>query len=220
MSKTILTIDTVSNPSCLGLVKGNQIIAQKNINRNQISKEELSLHLNELISNNLDSPKNIDAIAIIIGPGSFTSLRAGLSLAKGITFAVKKPLIAISTFYAMVVAYQYENSTEFEKLIPLVDARKGRFFKSEYSKSADKMGDPELVDLSYLHSIKAKNSIVLPLTGIKLEDFDSTPPLQYKTIQLLPIHVSMAAIQKGEFLFNEKEIAYLEPDYLVNNYKK
>jgi len=204
MSKLILTIDTVSPTSSLGLVRGEETIDQIFFESKRENKEELSYHLNQLINKNLKAPIEIDTVALINGPGSFSSLRAGLALAKGLTFAINKPLVGLSTFYAMVHAYKYDIGRTFEKLVPLVDARKGKFFKAAYNKHYELIEKEELIFFDYFHSIDNKeNSIVLLLNGINVDDFDSTP-LHYKTINLLPI----------------QQIAYMEPKYLVNNYKK
>jgi Inactive homolog of metal-dependent proteases, putative molecular chaperone len=63
---------------------------------------------------------NIDAIAVSKGPGSYTGLRIGVSAAKGLCFALNKPLISIDTLTA--IAHQITTETGY--IVPMIDARR------------------------------------------------------------------------------------------------
>ena len=69
------------------------------------------------------TPKDIDAFAITAGPGSFTGLRIGLSLAKGLCFAHKTPLVSLSTLEAMALACGKKGI-----IVPALDARRGEVY--------------------------------------------------------------------------------------------
>ncbi len=221
MSNIILTIDTVSSPASLGLVKKSEIISQSFLELKKGEKEELSHHLKELINSHLESINEISGVAVINGPGSFSATRAGLALAKGITFAIKKPMVAVTTFDVMVSAYLQEKELYYENIIPLVDARKGRYFKAVYNKTGEMTEEPELIDSSYFNTNfeTSREGIVLLMENINECKLNSYP-LLHQTIQLSPIHISHAATSKGNFIYNEQDIAYLEPFYIVNNYLK
>lgn len=75
---------------------------------------------------------HIDAVAVSLGPGSYTGLRIGLSLAKGLAFSQKIPLIGISTLQIMAVKAMF-SSMDWqgdEILVPMVDARRMEVFTS------------------------------------------------------------------------------------------
>jgi len=73
--------------------------------------------------------KNISAIALSIGPGSFTGLRIGVATCKGINLALGTPIVAVPTLDA--IAYNFINE-ETELLCPLIDAKKNKIYSSFY----------------------------------------------------------------------------------------
>jgi len=83
------------------------------------------------------APRELDAIAIGAGPGSFTGLRIGMATAKGIAFAAGKPLWAVSSLAALA----YPTAREFaaasppapaQLVIPVLDARRGELYAGAY----------------------------------------------------------------------------------------
>ncbi len=84
--------------------------------------------------------KDIDKIAVAIGPGSFTGVRIALGIAKGLAMALEKPLIAINE---LDILEAIGNGSNYDFVIPLIDARKERV----YYKFEDKYEDIYLVDL-------------------------------------------------------------------------
>ena len=76
--------------------------------------------------------KDLEAIAVTIGPGSYTGLRVGLSAAKGLCFALDIPLIAINTLDVMAHA---SKSEEADFYCPVIDARRMEVFTAVYNKT-------------------------------------------------------------------------------------
>ena len=75
--------------------------------------------------------KNIDAIAVSIGPGSFTGLRIGIAVCKGINIALGIPLLAVPTLDA--IAHNFVDEKE-DMLCPIIDAKKGKVYTALYKK--------------------------------------------------------------------------------------
>ncbi|MDE6072208.1 MAG: tRNA (adenosine(37)-N6)-threonylcarbamoyltransferase complex dimerization subunit type 1 TsaB, partial [Muribaculaceae bacterium] len=76
----------------------------------------------------------LDAVAVSIGPGSYTGLRIGLSLAKGLAFSLGVPLIGVSTLKILAVKAMFRNMnfTGEEILAPMIDARRMEVFTGAY----------------------------------------------------------------------------------------
>jgi tRNA threonylcarbamoyladenosine biosynthesis protein TsaB len=78
---------------------------------------------------------SIDAIAISLGPGSYTGLRVGMATAKGIAFALDKPLIGINTLQIMAAAAKLKFPKHQSSICALLDARRMEVFTGIYAQN-------------------------------------------------------------------------------------
>lgn len=108
MDKTILAIETSSNICSTSLFKNGKNIDILENDADRKHAEVLPGYVISLLENNQLKIKNIDAIAVSIGPGSFTGLRVGLSFAKGLAYAIKCPIIPVPTILAMAYGLRYK----------------------------------------------------------------------------------------------------------------
>lgn len=86
----------------------------------------------------------IDAVAVSMGPGSYTGLRIGLSMAKGLCFSLGVPLIGVSTLKLMAVKAMFRN-IEWEGdeiLVPMIDARRMEVYTAAYDFRLDALMEP------------------------------------------------------------------------------
>jgi len=98
----ILLIETATKSCSVSLASDKKIIATKQeVNEHYSHAEKLTVFITELFKNQDFTIQDLDAIAVSKGPGSYTGLRIGTSTAKGICYAIDKPLISISTLKAM-----------------------------------------------------------------------------------------------------------------------
>ena len=86
----------------------------------------------------------IDAVAVSMGPGSYTGLRIGLSMAKGLCFSLGVPLIGISTLKLMAVKAMFRNIDwqGDEILVPMIDARRMEVYTAAYDFRLDSLMSP------------------------------------------------------------------------------
>jgi len=128
----ILNIDTAVESASVCLAK-NADFVKLEINNNQ--KDHASwLHstIKKIISDTGLTIKNIEAVAVTIGPGSYTGLRVGLSAAKGLCFALNIPLIAVNTLEMIAAAVK---ETDADMVCPLIDARRMEVFMAVYDRN-------------------------------------------------------------------------------------
>ena len=100
----ILNIDTSIETASVSIAKDGAIIASV---KNAIQKEHagfLHIAIRDLLLQSSLELKQMDAIAVTIGPGSYTGLRVGMASAKGLCYALNKPFITIGTLNALTVA--------------------------------------------------------------------------------------------------------------------
>lgn len=91
----ILFIDTAEDKAKIGLIMESQAKFLSFGPKNQFS-EKLLFWINKLLKENKISPKDLDAIAVFRGPGSFTGLRIGIAIANAFAFSLNIPIIEIS----------------------------------------------------------------------------------------------------------------------------
>ena len=87
----------------------------------------------------------IDAVAVSMGPGSYTGLRIGLSMAKGLCFSLGVPLIGVSTLKLIAVKAMFRNIDwqGDEILVPMIDARRMEVYTAAYDFRLDALMEPQ-----------------------------------------------------------------------------
>lgn len=87
----------------------------------------------------------IDAVAVSMGPGSYTGLRIGLSMAKGLCFSLGVPLIGVSTLKLIAVKAMFRNIDwqGDEILVPMIDARRMEVYTAAYDFKLDALMEPQ-----------------------------------------------------------------------------
>lgn len=123
----ILGIETSSSVCSVGFVNERGWAIERNIEDPHIHSEKLLTLANDVLKQAEADLESLDAIAISIGPGSFTGLRIGLSTAKGLCYALNRKLIGISTFDAIAQA-AFESVSKSKKVFITVDAKQGEFY--------------------------------------------------------------------------------------------
>jgi tRNA threonylcarbamoyladenosine biosynthesis protein TsaB len=123
----ILQIETATTCCSVALAKDGKILRVKEANERNAHAEVITKFIEEVILTEGLDYTQLDAIAVSCGPGSYTGLRIGISTAKGLCFALNKPLIAIDTLTAMCYgAKRMEGFKEDQNLLlcPMIDARR------------------------------------------------------------------------------------------------
>ena len=127
----ILGIETASNICAVAIVENGCVLNEKSLDQPSIHSQKLISLIDDVLTNTYD----FDAIAVSIGPGSFTGLRIGLSVAKGILYGSNKPITAVSTLKAIaynLLRYKNENSVNGLIVCALIDARRDEFYTAIY----------------------------------------------------------------------------------------
>lgn len=129
-----LYLDTTSNFLFSALIKDNNTIDEI---KEKLDKDlsSLALHkINELLNNNGVTIDEISKIMVVNGPGSFTGIRIGLTIAKTLAWAKNIPIVPISSIEAMS---QSCLDSSIRYIAPLIDARRGFVFGAIYDKTND-----------------------------------------------------------------------------------
>lgn len=123
----ILHIETTTTVCSVCLAKNGQVLSLREINQGYSHSENITVFIEEVLSEASCSFQQLSAVAVSIGPGSYTGLRIGLSTAKGLSYALNIPLITISTLHAMAVGMKEIMDLKKQQnylLCPMIDARR------------------------------------------------------------------------------------------------
>lgn len=162
---------------------------------------------------------NVDAVAVSIGPGSYTGLRIGLSLAKGLAFSLGVPLIGVSTLKILAVKAMFRNFnfTGEEVLAPMIDARRMEVFTGAYdfSLKALQAPGPMILDNDSYASILENREVWFMGDGAeKAKDVIKSPNARWLD-GLDPLAKDMLALSEKAFREEDfLDIAYSVPEYL------
>ncbi len=128
----ILNIETATKNCSVSLAENGNLLFVKELNEGGYSHaEKLHQFIKEVLESANITPQKLDAIAVSKGPGSYTGLRIGVSSAKGLCFAVNKPLISVETLESLA----NQINTDKGLIIPMLDARRMEVYSSVFDKS-------------------------------------------------------------------------------------
>jgi len=130
----ILGIETATKNCSVALFKDGILIAEKEHNADGYTHaEQLNLFIEEVINSANITLKEIEAVALSMGPGSYTGLRIGASTAKGLCYALEIPLLAIFTLKAM--AFGMAKNTKSAIYCPMIDARRMEVYSALFDEN-------------------------------------------------------------------------------------
>jgi tRNA threonylcarbamoyladenosine biosynthesis protein TsaB len=214
----ILNIDTASDNAHVSLAKDGLILHSLS---NESQKEHaafLQAGIQQLAKSVDINLKNIDAVAVTAGPGSYTGLRVGMASAKGLCYALKKPLITIGTLEVLTASalQLFPNANEDTFYCPMMDARRMEVFTAVYKHDLSIKLQPcaMILDEFSFEKDLFKNKIVFFGSGsVKWKLVCKHANAIFETVSILPESMS----KSSSTLFLEKkftELAYSEPIYL------
>jgi tRNA threonylcarbamoyladenosine biosynthesis protein TsaB len=120
----ILSLDTSASGCSVALHEDGKNLAVSEIRKEHSHGARLALLIKQVLENSGVTASELSAVAIASGPGSYTGLRIGTSTAKGLCYALDKPLIAIDSLSAMSVLFVERNPEDGLLFCPMLDARR------------------------------------------------------------------------------------------------
>ena len=139
----ILHIETSTNVCSVAVSEDGKVIFDKADRTGNNHAEALGSFVDEAMSFADSHAIPLDAVAVSGGPGSYTGLRIGVSMAKGVCYALDIPLISVSTLELMCVPVllRYDDMEENALLCPMIDARRMEVYASLYDRALKPVRD-------------------------------------------------------------------------------
>src|SRR3954470_637748 len=144
----ILNIDTATDLATVGFADEHNIIAAQTSEDQKNHAAFVQSAISQLLKSYQLSLHDIDAVAVVNGPGSYTGLRVGLASAKGLCYALNKPLILLNTLEVMALASISQYPDKDTLHCPMIDARRMEVFTAVYSSELQPLLPPQPMILS------------------------------------------------------------------------
>jgi tRNA threonylcarbamoyladenosine biosynthesis protein TsaB len=217
----LLHIDTALENATVCFSENNHVIGIATNNEQKKHASFLHTAIKNLCDKyNIDLQK-IDAVSVVAGPGSYTGLRVAMASAKGICYALQKPLITINTLELMAFAgreslLQKNQPTNNYLFCPCIDARRMEVFTALFDASLNTIIEPTavLIDVNFLQEQLSKYPILFLGNGSNKVQ----KTLQNKQAEFSNTHYTEKNI--AEFAYNLfimqtfADLAYSQPFYV------
>ncbi len=212
-----LAIDSTAVAASVAVVDSDKILAEYTVNTALTHSETLLPMIKAVLSSAKLTVKDVELFALTVGPGSFTGVRIGVSVIKGLCFGTNKPIVSVSTLEALA-----RNLEGFEGIIcPLMDARRNQLYNALF-KNGKRLTPDRLISAQDLEKELANYSEPVYFTGdgynlahslIKAENIKHTPVrLRLQNAVAVAI-TAQESYKANENIFTDASIApiYLRP---------
>ena len=165
-----LYIDTSSSFLYSAIVEDNKILGEIKEEYGQSLSEVALPRIVSIFNDNNIKPEDIDKIIVVNGPGSFTGIRIGITIAKVYSWSLNIPITTISSLEAMSL------SSESQKYhVPAIDARRGYVFTAIYDQNNKQVLKPQHIKIDDLKQEMSKLDDYVVITNDEYldEDFDN-----------------------------------------------
>jgi tRNA threonylcarbamoyladenosine biosynthesis protein TsaB len=213
---TILSIETATPACSCALSRDGELLLSREDFRGQSHATLLGVFVDEIMKYVRKEGITLDAIAVSSGPGSYTGLRIGVSEAKGLSYGLGIPLIAIPTPLVMA-AMVAERAGEDDLLCPMIDARRMEVYATIFNRTLETIRPTaaDIVDGESYADLLSRHKVHFFGNGADKCREVITHPHAHFLEDIHPLATGMVPL--AEQAFNEKRFvdsAYFEPHYL------
>ena len=214
----ILNFETSSKNCSVTLSSKGKLISNFDLQDDKYRHSELlTTTIRDILSQNNLSVKDLSAVAIGIGPGSFTGLRIGFSVAKGLCYPHKINLIGISSLKILANSIKFDS----EYIIPMINDKGNFYYLSTFENGLNEVGNPLIdnVDSNFINkNIKEDSTIIVnnedSLNYINTIVNDKVKIINNPISSINMIDLSYESFREKRF----ENLAYSEPLYVKKPY--
>jgi tRNA threonylcarbamoyladenosine biosynthesis protein TsaB len=213
----ILNIDTALASASICISNDNESISFYENEKQRDHAAWLQPTIKKMLEETGIRLQDLGAIAVSNGPGSYTGLRIGLSSAKGLSYALNLPLIAISTLDMMAASASATN-TDFT--CPMIDARRMEVYTALYDKQSARIMEPQAMVLDASSFADILNSHTVTFFGSGNTKFRELTKSQNAAFDNIKSDArSLIKISNNRFQIKDfNTLAYTEPVYIKEFY--
>jgi len=209
----LLLIESSNEICSVALSQEKSIIQEKYINKPNSHSVYLAPFVNEVLNNATMSINELDGVVISDGPGSYTGLRIGSSLAKGICLGAGIPLMAVSTLKGLAKK-ALNDYPSVDQAIALVDARRSDAYIGVYNQQLKLIIKEQFITINSELKIEKSNAVVVGSGAMKfINELDVKKELKHSESVLYAIDLldeAMLKWAKQDFV----DLTSYEPNYI------
>jgi tRNA threonylcarbamoyladenosine biosynthesis protein TsaB len=217
----ILNIETATGVCSVALARDGQLIGRIESNTKNSHSSVLTVFMDEIVKTAGIALSELDAVAVSEGPGSYTGLRIGVASAKGLCYALGKPLIGVRTLQAMALGMVKQapaNQPTHVLYCPMIDARRMEVYCAIFDENGNEIRETraEILDENSFMEYLGKNKMIFAGDGaFKCRSlFEKDPNAvffdDFQASAKFMIPLSEEKFSKRKF----EDLAYFEPYYL------
>ena len=215
----LINIETSTDVCSGALTSEGQVLEHHENYEGHTHATMLSQYLQNMLTFAKNREMPIDAIAVSIGPGSYTGLRIGLSEAKGLAFGLEVPLIGINTLQLLTVSAMFNHFIDDDSAlyVPMIDARRMEVYTAVYNNALQEVMLPQamVIDENSFAALLDNHKLIFVGNGAdKVKEVIAHPNARFIS-GVKPVALEMMAL--AEKAFREQhfiDVAYSTPLYL------
>ena len=215
----ILNIETSTNVCSVAWTAEGMVLAHQEDMDGRNHAGLLSDYIKYCLDFAAEKELKLEAVAVSMGPGSYTGLRIGLSEAKGLAYALDIPLIGINTLKIMACQVMFTQELQGDEIfVPMIDARRMEVYTAAYDFALEDVmpQQPLILDENSYSDILADNANVLFFGNgsDKAKDVITSPNAKFIP-DIVPLAIDMIALAEKAYSQRDfLDIAYSVPNYI------
>ncbi|HHH52383.1 MAG TPA: tRNA (adenosine(37)-N6)-threonylcarbamoyltransferase complex dimerization subunit type 1 TsaB [Bacteroidetes bacterium] len=212
----LLHIETTTDVCSVGISEDDKLISLSETNNSLRHSEIITLQIEEVIKKANINKHQLDAVSFSEGPGSYTSLRVGLSAAKALCYALDLPLISVNTLFSLANASKNKIVADDYIYCSMIDARRMEVYASIYKNNNPVIENtPLILDKNSFDEYKTNaEKIVLSGNGsLKCKAIFNSEDFIYSDIFCSSRNLISPAFERYQMKIFE-DIAYFSPNYI------
>lgn len=218
MSNYILQIDTATEICSVSISADGVLVGEYTAEELNVHASMLTVYIDRLLQQLTLDYKDLSAVAVSKGPGSYTGLRIGVSTAKGLCYALDIPLLAINTLASMYEGYlQHFGLADNSLYVPMLDARRMEVYMSIFDNTRRCVQDTAavIIDVNTFDTFSEKKIVLFGSGANKLGELLNdrkhiTIDRQYRHSSAYLSNIAFRKLQDKEV----EDLVYFEPFYL------
>lgn len=219
--QTILLLETATSVCSVAVVRDGEVLAERRSTEPNAHSAQMAVFVDGMLQETGMTSADLDSVCVSGGPGSYTGLRIGVSYAKGLCYALQKPLLAVPTLQSMA-EYYFQTHPDYNGWVcPMLDARRMECYTAFYGRGNDGVTElkpvtADVIEAGIYDEWLDRGAVTFFGDGAAKTQplLDVHPNARYDLSQPMTAVALWSAASRQLRQGREEDVAYYEPFYL------